>query len=269
MAAEAAPSLHAKKPLTLPHYDVLLERARVGNYLRRVFTLAMECMDEGTTFCSYESNLNRGGLAHMNIDVDPIIHAEYIRHLLHGELYDEIPSPGAKRARSHFGCRKVARLKRASMHTYERQEQERITLRAATCQESMRKQSPQPTESGSAMATDDEPEINAGDADVTMPLAPSATVSPGHAFVVVLTLDIQIRVPSLADQGAEMFAVTHLNGDLGNNAFPDRSIGGQNASIISNTESMFVYGISTQPPVLSAISDSRTDNISADQRDPY
>jgi hypothetical protein len=69
------------------------------------------------------------------------------------------------------------------------------------------------TEFGPAMATDDEPEMNAGDrcrhAFLAAPSLArlSVAVSPCHAFIAVPTFDIQIHVPSLADEG-QMFVAT-------------------------------------------------------------
>ncbi|KAG1725569.1 uncharacterized protein EDB91DRAFT_1265724 [Suillus paluster] len=267
-----------------------------AGYLRLPWDAWMKAQRFATT---RQSNFNPGGLAHMNIGSDPIIHAEYVRRLLHGELYDdydETPSRGAKRERSHVGCRKVsveswnpspskkirisrrqrreprqypraiplpthrrrkhvnpgvvrsgsertsrspidvpgpvpkrilpsdstlpacsqmvAMLKRASAHICEIQEQERIIPRTVIYQESTSKQ-PRFIEFP-AMATDDEPSIRAGGADIATSSAPSVIVGLGDSFnaVPVPTLDIQMCVLSLADRDAEMFAATRLNDDL-------------------------------------------------------
>lgn len=115
--------------------------------------------------------------------------------------------------------------------------------------------------------------MNASDTGVTMPLA--ATQYDCQNLSVRATPSLQsprltFNILYLLWLGeGEMFAVTQLNGDLGSNIFPDRSIGEQHTSIIFNTGRKFLHGISTQPPILHAISDSWMCNISANERDPY
>ncbi|KAG1845106.1 hypothetical protein DFJ58DRAFT_893995 [Suillus subalutaceus] len=170
----------------------------------------------------------------------------------------------------------VARLKRASGCICEKQEQERTALSVAPCHCQERRglkwtQPSQLTESRPALATDDEPEMNAGGADVAIPLAAisivvySATVSSCQSrlrlrcYAPRLTVKFLCIIWLTRVKYLRLLDVTQLNGDLRSNTFPDRSISEQHTFVISNTGRKFVHGISTQPPILPAISDSWID----------